>query len=82
MSKTVEGPKVLVPFMQSMIPWQLRLRLDATNVLVQDAQLRQMLPRYAMPGEFPVLKILLEHLPSTLLPKEAWAAWQHLAPGS
>ena len=40
----------------------------------QDAQLRQMLPRYAMPGEFPVLKILLEHLPSTLLPQKAWAS--------
>eukprot|EP00434_Breviolum_minutum_P026666 symbB.v1.2.023569.t1/scaffold2166.1/size87221/2 len=41
--------------------------------VVKDAQLRQMLPRYAMPGEFPVLKILLEHLPSTLLPQKAWA---------
>ncbi|CAE7529022.1 qsox2 [Symbiodinium sp. CCMP2592] len=41
--------------------------------VVKDAQLRQMLPRYALPGEFPVLKILLEQLPSSMLPKSSWS---------
>ena len=41
---------------------------------VKDAQLRQMLPRYALPGEFPVLKILLEQLPSSMLPKASWSS--------
>jgi len=42
--------------------------------IVKDAQLRQMLPRYALPGEFPVLKLLLEQLPASLVPKSAWSS--------
>ena len=41
--------------------------------VVKDAQLRQMLPRYALPGEFPVLKILLEQLPKSMLSKASWS---------
>ncbi|CAE8672682.1 unnamed protein product, partial [Polarella glacialis] len=41
--------------------------------VVKDAQLRAMLPRYALPGEFPVLKLLLEQLPESLAPKSAWS---------
>ncbi|CAJ1430078.1 unnamed protein product, partial [Effrenium voratum] len=40
---------------------------------VKDAQLRQMLPRYALPGEFPVLKLLLEQLPESFAPPEIWS---------
>ena len=42
--------------------------------VVKDAQLRQMLPRYALPGEFPVLKLLLEQLPSSVLSKSSWSS--------
>ena len=31
--------------------------------IVKDAQLKAMLPRYALPGEYPLLKVLLEQLP-------------------
>ncbi|CAJ1365870.1 unnamed protein product [Effrenium voratum] len=40
---------------------------------VKDAQLRQMLPRYALPGEFPVLKLLLEQLPESFAPPQIWS---------
>eukprot|EP00913_Durusdinium_trenchii_P028540 g26768.t1 len=49
--------------------------------VVKDAQLRQMLPRYALPGEFPVLKLLLEHLPTNLVPTVAWADLFEAPPG-
>jgi len=40
--------------------------------VVKDAQLRTMLPRYACPGEFPLLKVLLEQLPEKFAPRRAW----------
>jgi len=40
--------------------------------LVKDAQLRAMLPRYALPGEYPLLKVLMEQLPDTVAPTSSW----------
>lgn len=40
--------------------------------IVKDAQLRQMLPRYALPGEYPLLETLFENLPDDLAPREVW----------
>eukprot|EP00931_Biecheleriopsis_adriatica_P007495 TRINITY_DN108776_c0_g1_i1.p1 TRINITY_DN108776_c0_g1~~TRINITY_DN108776_c0_g1_i1.p1 ORF type:complete len:702 (-),score=140.65 TRINITY_DN108776_c0_g1_i1:36-2141(-) len=42
--------------------------------VVKDAQLRQMLPRYALPGEFPLLKLLLEQLPASVVTKAMWSS--------
>lgn len=39
---------------------------------VKDAQLRAMLPRYAIPGEYPLLRLLFEQLPEDMLPTSAW----------
>jgi len=40
---------------------------------VKDPQLRTMLPRYATPGEYPLLKILFEQLPENVAPKAVWS---------
>jgi len=40
--------------------------------VVKDAQLRAMLPRYAVPGEYPLLKLLLEQLPEEVAPPAVW----------
>lgn len=39
---------------------------------VKDAQLRQMLPRYALPGEYPLLETLFNELPDDLAPRRIW----------
>lgn len=39
---------------------------------VKDAQLRAMLPRYALPGEYPLLRLLLEQLPEDMAPRAVW----------
>lgn len=39
---------------------------------VKDPQLREMLPRDAFPGEYPLLKVFLEQLPEEYAPKRAW----------
>jgi len=39
---------------------------------VKDPQLREMLPRDAFPGEYPLIKVFLEQLPEEYAPKKAW----------